>query len=118
MTGEQSISCAQYLDLVYSQSNTLYDLIPYAPQPTYDPSKTPQDHSDGIIGSVKSTPEKPSSGQTSTSSATNKTSTKITSTPTQTSYVNVMQTTQGKNPPLCGGKKNKNKNKNPHDQDN
>lgn len=55
VTEEQAISHAQYLDLVYSQSGTLYDLIPHAPRPTYDPSKPPQAHSDIIIGLVKST---------------------------------------------------------------
>ena len=37
VTEEKEISRAQYLDLVYSQSGTLYDLIPNAPQPTNDP---------------------------------------------------------------------------------
>ena len=31
VTEEKAISCMQYLDLVYSQSGTLYDLIPQAP---------------------------------------------------------------------------------------
>ena len=58
MTEEQAISHSQYLDLVYSQSSTLYDIIPQAPRPTYDPSKSPQALRDGIIGSVQSTLEK------------------------------------------------------------
>ena len=33
VTEEQAIACAQYLDLVYSQSNTLYDYFPDAPRP-------------------------------------------------------------------------------------
>ena len=37
VTEEQAISHAQYLDLVYSQLGTVYDLIPHAPQPTIDP---------------------------------------------------------------------------------
>ena len=49
MIEDQAISCAQYLDLVYSQSDTLYDLIPQAPRPTYYPSKPPQSHNHGII---------------------------------------------------------------------
>ena len=73
-TEEQAISHAQYQDLVYAQSRTLYDLIARAPQPTYDPSKPPQSHSDGIIGSVQ---EKTSSGQTDTSNPTTKLSLKI-----------------------------------------
>ena len=31
VTEEQAISHAQYLDIVYSQYDTLYDLIPHAP---------------------------------------------------------------------------------------
>jgi hypothetical protein len=33
VTEEQAISCAQYLDLIYSQTGTLYDLLPDAPLP-------------------------------------------------------------------------------------
>jgi hypothetical protein len=32
VTEEQAIARAQYLDLVYSQSGTLYELLPNAPQ--------------------------------------------------------------------------------------
>ena len=53
VTKEQAISQAQYLDLVYSQSRMLYDLIPQAPCPSTDPTKplaeTPMD---GIVGSI------------------------------------------------------------------
>jgi hypothetical protein len=63
VTEEQAISHAQYLDLIYYQSGTLYDLIPNAPRPTNDPSSpTPKPHADGTIGLV-STP----SSSTSTS---------------------------------------------------
>ena len=54
VTEEQAISCAWYLDLVYSQSSTLYELIPNAPKPTNDPSRpSPEPHVDGLIGSVQ-----------------------------------------------------------------
>ena len=33
VTEEQAISRAQYLDLVYSQTRTLYDLLPDLPRP-------------------------------------------------------------------------------------
>ena len=117
---EQTISRAQYLDLVYSQSGTLYDLITHASCPTYDPSKPPQAHNDGIIGSIKSTPEKLSSRQSSNSTSTMKTSIKSTPMPTKTSNVNTIQTTPSKNPPPPEGKnKHKNKKKiNPLEQDN
>ena len=55
VTEEKSISRAQYLDLVYSQSETLYDLIPQAPPPSTDPAKPPEEfHVDGIVGSIHS----------------------------------------------------------------
>jgi len=54
-TGEEAISKAQYLDLVYSQSTTLHELIPNATCATNDPSKPSSSlHADGIIGSFKS----------------------------------------------------------------
>jgi hypothetical protein len=39
ITEEEAIARAQYLDLVYSQSVTLYELIPNAPCPSTHPSK-------------------------------------------------------------------------------
>ena len=54
VTKEQAISHAQYLDLVYSQSGTLYDLIPHAPRPTTDPSRPATEPPiDGILGFVQ-----------------------------------------------------------------
>ena len=53
VTEEQAISRAQYLDLVYSQSENLYDLIPQAPHPSIDPAKPPAETPvDGIVGSI------------------------------------------------------------------
>jgi hypothetical protein len=43
VTEEEAIARAQYLDLVYSQSGTLYELIPNATRATNDPSK-PSSH--------------------------------------------------------------------------
>ena len=72
VTEEQAISHAQYLDLVYSQSGTLYDIIPHAPQPTIDPSRpTIEPPVDGILALVQTqTTEKSSKklNQTSTPS--------------------------------------------------
>ena len=54
-TEEQAISWAQYLYLFYSQSGTLYDLIPQAPHPSTDPTKPPGEVPiDGIMGSIQS----------------------------------------------------------------
>jgi hypothetical protein len=50
---EKEISHAQYLDLVYSQTGTLYDLIHDAPLPSTNPTLTPlvASHAvDGMIG--------------------------------------------------------------------
>ena len=64
VTEEQAIARAQHLDLVYSQSGTLYELLPNAPWPSFDPiaSKSPVvPPIDGVIGSVSQTPTKTSS---------------------------------------------------------
>jgi hypothetical protein len=54
VTEEEAISRAQYLDLVYSQSGTLYELIPNATRTPTDPSKpSSMTHADGVIGTVK-----------------------------------------------------------------
>jgi hypothetical protein len=54
VTEKESIVQAQYLDLVYSQSGTLYELIPNTTRATNDPSKPSTAlHADGVIGSVK-----------------------------------------------------------------
>ena len=53
---EDVIRRAQHLDLIYSQSGTLYDIIPNAPQPSNDQPRTaPTPHADGMIGSVSAT---------------------------------------------------------------
>ena len=114
VTEEQAISRAQYLDLVYSQSGTLYDIIPNAPRSTNNPSRPHalEFHADGTIGSMKSQP------QASTSSKKNAPASsppvtaadgnaKQNPTPEKTSEVNVVQSSQ-----QSGGKKKANKNKN------
>ena len=54
VTEEEAIARAQYLDLVYSQSGTLYELIPNATRATTDPYKlSSTSHVDGVIGFVK-----------------------------------------------------------------
>jgi hypothetical protein len=118
---EQAISRAQYLDIIYSQMGTLYDLLPKLPRPgTSGTSTTPvASHAvDGVIGtshahshSVSSTTPKYTSSyvQNSLSPAT----------PTdKTSEVNVVQSTPtGKNKSKKGRGKNKEgKNNNPPEQ--
>lgn len=58
VTEEQAITHDQYLDLVYSQSDTLCDLLPDAPRPsTYPTSSKPAETPpiDGIIRLVAQT---------------------------------------------------------------
>ena len=65
ITEEEAIARAQYLDLVYSQSGTLYELILNATHATNDPSKPPStSHADGVIGSVKTQSTSQSTGTT------------------------------------------------------
>jgi hypothetical protein len=59
-TEEQAISHSQYLDLVYSQTGTLYNLLPDAPCPsTTTTSMTPAASHviDGVIGTFHTQPQ-------------------------------------------------------------
>ena len=71
-TEEKAIAHAQYLELVYSQSITLYELLPNAPRPSSNPTASKQPivpPIDGVIGSVSQTPTKTSSKQKPISNA-------------------------------------------------
>ena len=58
VTEDQAISSAQYMDLVYYQSETLYDLIPQDPHPSIDPSKPPAENLvDGVVSSIQPSSE-------------------------------------------------------------
>jgi hypothetical protein len=53
VTEEKAISRDQYMDLIYSQTDTLYDLIPDAPRLSMNPTPTPPTTShatDGMTG--------------------------------------------------------------------
>ena len=55
MNEEEAILRAQQLDLIYSQSGILYEIIPKAPRPTHDAEKPkPGPHVDGVVGFVNS----------------------------------------------------------------
>jgi hypothetical protein len=111
VTEEQAISRAQYLDLVYSQMGTLYDLLPELPRPsTSSTSTTPAvSHAvDGVIGTTqdqshsvsRTTPKYDSSNVQNASSPASPTG--------KTSEVNVVQSTPtGKNKSKKGRGKNK-----------
>ena len=98
---EKAISHAQYIDLVYSQFGTLYDLIPQAPHPSIDPAKPPiETLVDWIVGSIQpSSVAKPAKQPSAYS--TNP------STPKVSVEVNSIQSTQ-----TLGNNKNKGKGKN------
>jgi hypothetical protein len=54
VTEEEAIAQDQYLDLVYSQFGTLYELIQNATRATIDPCKpSSPPHADLVIGSIK-----------------------------------------------------------------
>ena len=55
MNEEEAILRAQQMDLIYSQSRILYEIIPEAPRPTHDTEKPkPGPHVDGVVGSINS----------------------------------------------------------------
>ena len=52
---EEAILRAQQLDLIYSQSGILYEIIPEAQRPSHEAEKPkPGPHADGVVGSVNS----------------------------------------------------------------
>ena len=88
VTEEQAIICAQYLDLVYSHSETMYDLIPQAPHPSIDPTKSPVENSvDGVVCSIQRSLAAKRAKQQITSTTTP-------SAPTIFAELNVIQSTQ------------------------
>jgi hypothetical protein len=114
VTEEQAISRAQYLDLVYSQMGTLYDLIPDAPRPSTNPTPMLPVAShvvDGVIGTfhaeTQSKQVNHSNPKPTTTNVQN--ATPPTPSPGKTSEVNTVQsTTTGKSQ---NKKKGKGKNK-------
>ena len=93
---EKVIAHAQYLELIYSQSGTLYDKIPDAPRPEFSvppPPKSSKDYHDGngMIGMTS----------TKTAKATSKKARMVSSQKADeeplTSKVNAMSTDKGKN---------------------
>jgi hypothetical protein len=111
VTEEEAIARAQYLDLVYLQSGTLYNLIPNATRATNDPSKpSSASHTDGVIGSVKTQSTSQSTGTTQRPASTTAPSPNVpSSTPpqTQVSQVSTVQSTPSQQ--LGGKKKARNK---------
>jgi hypothetical protein len=108
---EEAIARAQYLDLVYSQSNTLYELIPNATRATNYPSKPSYaSHADGVIGSIKTQYMTQSTGTIqwpASMPAPSPTAPSSTPPQTQVSEVNAVQSTPSQQ--LVGKKKERNK---------
>ena len=100
VTEEQAISRAQYMDLVYSQFGTLYNLFPQAPRPSTNPTKPPVEVPvDGIVASIQSPSMAKPTKQTQTAPSTP-------STPKFSIEVNYIQITQ------TSGNKKKGRNRN------
>jgi hypothetical protein len=98
VTEEQAISHAQYLDLVYLQTDTLYDLLPDAPRPSTTATSTTPTTShvvDGVIGTFHAQPQSVPASHTNPKSHASNVQTSLTPTPStgKTSEVNVVQST-------------------------
>jgi hypothetical protein len=103
ITKEKAISRAQYIELIYSQMGTLYELIPNAPCPSTNPTPTPPVAShttNGVIDTFHTETQSKQSSHTNPKS----TSSNVQNTPNlspslgKTSEVNLVQSTPfGKN---------------------
>jgi uncharacterized protein YaiI (UPF0178 family) len=111
VTEEQAISHAQYLDLIYSQTGTLYDLLPKLPRPnTSSTLATPaaSHAADSVIGTAQAQSHSVSS-TTPKFASSNVQNVASPATPTGKTYeVNDVQSTPaGKNKSKKGRGKNK-----------
>jgi hypothetical protein len=121
VTEEQAISRAQYLDLVYSQTRTLYNLLLDLPRPgTSSASTTPAaSHAvDGVIGTTHTQSHSVSTTTPKSNSSNVQSALSPTPPAGKTSEVNVVQSTPtGKNKSKKGRGKNKeSKNNNQNEQ--
>jgi hypothetical protein len=121
VTEEQAISRAQYLDLIYSQTGTLYDLLPDLPHPGTSTSSAPPVAShvaDGVIGSTHSHSHSVSTTTPKSTSSNVQSASSPAPPPGKTSEVNVVQTAPaGKTKSRKRRGKNKEgKNNNPNEQ--
>jgi hypothetical protein len=111
VTEEQAISRAQYLDLVYSQMGTLYDLLPDSPRPSTSATSTTLAVShvvNGVIVTFHARPHSASSNNPKPISSNVKNSPSPTPPTSKTSEVNAVQSTPaGKNKSKKGKSKNK-----------
>jgi hypothetical protein len=118
---EKAISRAQYLDLVYSQTRTLYDLLPDLPRPNASNTSTTLAAShaaDSVIGMAQAQSHSVSNSNPKSASSNIQNSSSPTTPIGKTSEVNVVQSTPtDKNKSKKGRGKNKEgKNNNPTDK--
>jgi hypothetical protein len=108
---EQAIIRAQYIDLIYSQMGTLYDLLPELPRPgTSNTSTTPAaSHvADGVIGTTQAQSHSVSSTNPKSSSFNVQNAPSLATSTSKNSEVNFVQSTPiGKNKLKKGRGKNK-----------
>jgi hypothetical protein len=122
VTEEQAISRAQYLDLVYSQMGTLYDLLPDAPRPSTSATSTTPAAShaaDGVIGTFHAQPHSVQASSNNPKSVASNVQNALSPTPPtgKTSEVNSVQSTPaGKNKSKKGKGKNKEDKNNPQSE--
>jgi hypothetical protein len=113
---EQAISCAKYLDLIYSKMGTLYDLLPDLPRPsTCGTSTTPTaSHADdGVIGTFHAQPHFASSTNLKPVSSNVQNAPSPAPPTSKTSEVNAVQST-----PASKNKSKKGRGKNKEDTNN
>jgi hypothetical protein len=108
---EQAISRAQYLDLVYSQTGTLYDLLPDLPRPstsTTSTTPTASHATDGVIITFQAQPHSASSTNPKPASSNVQNALSPAPPTSKTSKVNAVQSTPtSKNKSKKGRGKNK-----------
>ena len=107
VTEEQVIARAQYLDLIYTQSGTLYDKIPDAPRPESSFPPSPKSNKDlhagdGVIGTTETKSKKAMPNKARKVSSQN-------AEELLASEVHAVYTDKGKEPMQPGGKKKKGK---------
>jgi hypothetical protein len=113
---EQDISRAQYLDLVYSQMGTLYDLLPELPRPGSSITSTTPAAShaaDGVIGTAQAQSHSVSSTTPKSTSSNVHNAPSPTTSAGKNSEVNVVQST-----PICKNKSKKGRGKNKEGKNN
>jgi hypothetical protein len=118
VTKEQAISRSQYLDLIYSQMGTLYDLLPDAPRPSNSATSTTHVAShaaDGVIGTLHAQLHSIQTSSNNPKPISSNVQNALSPTPPtdKTSEVNVVQST-----PTSKKKSRKGKGKNKEDKNN